>query len=132
MRSRSRYSSRGRAGIYKGNRRCAMALIWLRRWRRRRFVMSVIARCPLFKKRLQRLLLCPVDNLAAFPRNGLDQFLDCRLNAVAKIIGVHRIEFPTAVSVIGPEPLEARVLPFVRCRERWQPAHMLSCQRNSP
>src|SRR5262249_58358632 len=84
---------------------------------RARLADTVIAWCPLFKDRLQRNLLCPVDNLAAFPRHGLNQFLDLPLDAGAKTVRVHRVKFPTTMPEVADKPLVARVFLLIPCGE---------------
>src|SRR5262249_29584271 len=79
----------------------------------------------------QRLLLGLVDSLAALPGHGLDQFLDFPLDAGAKIVWIHRVQFPATISVIGAKPLIARISLLIRCRERWQAADLLGCQRDA-
>src|SRR5262249_24142274 len=84
---------------------------------RARLADTVIAWCPLFKDRLQRILLCPVDDVAAFPCHGPDQFLDLPLDAGAKIVRVQRVKLPTTMPEVADEPLVSRVLPLIPCGE---------------
>src|SRR5262249_8995152 len=55
---------------------------------------------PSLEHRLQRFLLRLVDHLAALPRHGLDQLPNRFVDAIAKIVWVHRIEFPATISII--------------------------------
>src|SRR5262245_49271361 len=87
---------------------------------------------PLFQNRFQRVLLGPVHHLAAFPRYGLDQLDDRLLNAVAQLVGVEGVEFPTAVAVSADEPLVARVSALVGRGERQQPVQMFWREGNAP
>ena len=52
-------------------------------------------RSPLFEDRLQRLLLCLVDQLAAFPCDGLDRLHIASSTQCAEIVGVDCIQLPT-------------------------------------
>src|SRR5262249_55601754 len=106
-------SQQGSCAVDRGDVVALAAMTKHRSWRN-----------PLFENRRQRLLLRLVDLLAALPRHGLDQILDCLFDAVAKIVWVHRIKFPTTVSVIGAEPFVARVLALIRCWERRQFAYV--------
>src|SRR5207249_3208953 len=53
------------------------------------------------------------------------------LDAIAKIVWVHRVKFPTTVTIVGTEPSVARVLALIGCGERRQRGHMFSRQCNS-
>src|SRR6516164_5527799 len=64
-------------------------------------------RAPLLEERFERLLLRPVDRLAALPRLGLDQFPDRLFDTVAKVVRVHGVQLPTPVAVVAHEPSEA-------------------------
>ena len=46
---------------------------------------------------LERLPLGPVNDLAALPRNGLNQVSDFALDALAQVARVHRVEFPVTL-----------------------------------
>src|SRR5262245_61097493 len=74
-------------------------------------------RLPVFEDRLERFLFRPIDSLAAFPRDGLDQFFDFALDAVPQVVRVHRVKLPTLFSVVGDKPAVTRVFPFVGCPE---------------
>lgn len=78
-----------------------------------------------------RVLLSLVDDLAAFPSDGLDQLLDFLFDAIAQIVRVHRVKLPAAPPVVGDEPLVARVLDLIGRRERGQPARLCPRQSNS-
>ena len=52
-------------------------------------------------------------------------------NTVAEIVGVHRIEFPTTLSIRSREPIGRGILALVGSRERWQVADLLTDQRDA-
>jgi hypothetical protein len=49
---------------------------------------------------------------------GLDQFLDCRLYTIPKIVRVDGIELPATISVAGHKPFVAGVFELIGHRER--------------
>jgi len=49
---------------------------------------------PLRQYRPQRVLLGLVNDLAALPSDGFDQLSDFPFDAIAQIVGVHRVQLP--------------------------------------
>jgi Family of unknown function (DUF5906)/Bifunctional DNA primase/polymerase, N-terminal len=61
----------------------------------------------------KRFLLGLIHDLASLPLYGLDQLDDLPLDAIAQVVRVHRVEFPTAEAMIVGEPVVARVLALI-------------------
>ena len=64
-------------------------------------------------------------------RSARSRLGDCFLDEGAEIVGVERIQFPTAVAEISDEPLVPWVLPLVGCGERRQVVCLLPRQRDA-
>ena len=82
---------------------------------------------PTIKYGPQRFLLSLIHDLASPPRYGLDQLTDLPLDAIAEIVGVHRVKLPTIRPMIGDEPLVAGVFALIGCRERRQSRQLVGC-----
>jgi hypothetical protein len=72
---------------------------------------------PPVEKGPQGLLLGIRATKAAAPCLRFDVFVDLRPDALPKVIGIHRVKFPTIVAVGIDEPPIAFVVRLIGCRE---------------
>src|SRR5262249_16854773 len=78
------------------------------------------------------LLLAVLVRLLVVPQIAIDESADLRLHQGPKLIGIHRVQFPTLVAVVLFEPFISGIAGLGFDGERWQRPGLLGRQRNAP